>query len=93
VTKLKEVASGVWWPVEVITITRPYELGKPWRQYIYRASDVTVNDPNFDSKVFTPPFPKGYRVDDKVAGKTYVVDANLEMIEELNNSQGTSLPK
>jgi hypothetical protein len=84
VTKLKEV-SGVWWPMEVVTVKKPYEPGKPWRQYIYRSSDVTINDPNFDSKVFAPTFPKGHRVKNKITGKNYIVDANLDMIEEPNN--------
>jgi len=86
VTKLKEVSSDVWWPTEVITIAKPYESGKPWRQYIFRASNIVVNDPNFDNRVFTPTFPKGFRVNDKVTGKTYLVDANLIPIEEPNKS-------
>jgi hypothetical protein len=85
VTKLKEVSPVVWWPVEVVTIKKPYEPGQPWRQYIYRSSNVTVNDSNFDSNVFAPTFPKGHRVNNKITGKNYIVDANLDMIEEPNN--------
>ncbi len=76
VTKLEEVAPGVWWPAEIIDVSRPYEDGQPWRRFVYRASTIVVNNANFDESIFTPAFPKGYTVDDKVAGKTYVVDAN-----------------
>lgn len=73
VTKLKEVAPGIWWPMEVSSVSRPYEPGKPWRRFIYCASNVIANDPNFDESVFTVPFPDGYMVDDKVTGKKYKV--------------------
>lgn len=73
VTKLIEVADGVWWPMEVYSVSRPYEEGKPWRRFVYRASNVVANDPNFDESVFTVPLPDGYLIDDKVAGKKYKV--------------------
>ena len=76
VTKLKEVAPGIWWPMEIFSVSRPNAIGEPWRLFVYHASNVVANDPNFNDSIFTPAFPKGYRVDDKVAGKTYVVDAN-----------------
>jgi len=34
---------------------------------------VVANDPNFDETIFTVPFPDGYLIDDKVAGKKYIV--------------------
>jgi hypothetical protein len=67
--------------VEVIDVSRPYENGKPWRKFVYRASTVIANDPNFDESIFTVPFPKGYRVEDKITGKTYVVDSNIPIAE------------
>ncbi len=73
VTKLKKVAAGLWWPMEVSTISRPYAPGQPWRRFVYRASNVVANDPNFDESVFTVPFPEGYLVDDKVNGRKYTV--------------------
>jgi len=73
VTKLKEVAEGVWWPVEVSSVSRPSMPGKPWRRFVYRASNVVANDPNFDESVFTVPFPDGYLIDDKVNGRKYKV--------------------
>jgi hypothetical protein len=85
ITKLKEVLPGVWWPMEIIDVSRPYENGKPWRKFVYHASDVVANDPNFDNSIFTLTFPKGYRVEDKITGKNYVVDANLALIPEPNN--------
>jgi hypothetical protein len=73
VTKLEEVAHGVWWPLEVSSISRPYAPGKPWRRFVYSASNVVANNPNFDDSVFTITFPTGYTIDDKVQGKTYKV--------------------
>jgi hypothetical protein len=73
VTKLKEVSHGVWWPVEVSHVSRPYEHGKPWRRFVYCASNVVANDPNFDESIFTVPFPDGYLIDDQVAGIKYRV--------------------
>ena len=73
VTKLKEIAPGIWWPMEVITVARPYEPGKPWRRFVYCASNVVANDPNFDDSIFTVPFPDGYLIDDQVAGRKYRV--------------------
>jgi hypothetical protein len=73
VTKLKKVADDLWWPMEIITILRPYADGKPYRRLTYRASNVVVNDTNFDESIFTVSFPEGYLIDDKVAGKKYRV--------------------
>lgn len=73
VTKLEEVAEDVWWPMEAYFVHCPYETDKPWERIVYQASNVTANDPNFDDSVFTVPFPKGYTVDDKIAGRKYVV--------------------
>jgi hypothetical protein len=73
VTKLEKVSPGIWWPVEIIDVSRPYENGKPWRKVVYLASNVVVNDPNFDESIYTVPFPKGYLIDDKVTGKKYKV--------------------
>jgi hypothetical protein len=73
VTRLKEVADGIWWPMEVSSISRPYEAGKPWRRFVYHASNVVANDPNFNESVFTIIFPTGYTIDDKVAGRKYIV--------------------
>jgi hypothetical protein len=75
VSKLKEVTPGVWWPVEASVVLKPYGYGsgKLWQRFVYRASDVVANDPNFDESIFTIPFPDGYLIDDKVAGRTYIV--------------------
>jgi len=75
VNKLKEVSDGIWWPMEVSDISRRYnESDEPYyERFIYKISAVTVNDPNFDESVFTVPFPEGYKIEDKVKGKTYTV--------------------
>jgi hypothetical protein len=73
VTKLEEVAENIWWPMEVYFVQCPRETDKPWKRIVYRASNVVANDPNFDEKVFTVPFPDGYLIDDQVAGKKYRV--------------------
>ena len=71
VTQLKEVAAGIWWPVEVSCVSTPYEHGRPWRRLVYRASNVVANNPNFDESIFMVPFPDGYLIDDQVAGRKY----------------------
>ena len=73
IEELKEVADGIWWPMEVSSISRPYEAGKPWRRFVYRASNVVANAPDFDENVFTITFPDGYTIDDQVLGKKYRV--------------------
>jgi len=73
VTKVKEVASGIWWPMEASMVSKPYAPGKPYERFVYRASIVVANDPDFDETVFTVPFPPGYLIDDKVNGRKYTV--------------------
>jgi hypothetical protein len=73
---LKEVSPGIWYPVEA-TFERP-TLGptasaQPFERLVYRASSITINDPNFADSVFTVPIPEGYLVDDKVSGTRYRV--------------------
>jgi hypothetical protein len=73
VSRLREVLPGIWWPMEASIISRPYAPGKPWRRFVYRASNVVANDPNLDESIFTVPFPDGYLIDDKVRGVKYRV--------------------
>jgi len=73
VTKLEEVAENIWWPMEVYFVHCPRGVDEPWKRIVYRASNVVANDPNFDENVFKVPFPDGYLVDDKVAGRKYRV--------------------
>jgi hypothetical protein len=86
VTKLKEVAKDIWWPMEAYFINNYHETDKPWKRIFYQASNVIVNDPNFDNNVFAIDFPKGYNVDDTINRKNYIVDSNLNMIAEPNYS-------
>jgi len=73
VTKLKEVAENIWWPMEAYFVSCPYEIDDPWKRVVYRASNVVANDPNFNESIFTVPFPVGYLIDDQVTGKKYRV--------------------
>jgi hypothetical protein len=84
VTKLKEVAKDIWWPMEAYFIDRSHKPDKPWKRVVYQASNVIANDPKFNNRVFTLNFPKGYEIDDKVNSKNYTVDENLNMIAEPN---------
>jgi hypothetical protein len=85
VNKLQEVAPGVWWPMEATMESEPRDPNSTYKRTVYRALKVIANDSNFDDGIFTPAFPKGYKVDDKVTGKKYIVDANLVPIAEPNN--------
>ena len=62
VTKLKQFAENIWWPMEAYFVQRPRQGENSYRRIVYRASDVIVNDPNFDESVFTVPIPEGYSV-------------------------------
>lgn len=64
VTKLSEVAKGVWWPMEVYFINAPAGVGNSWERIVYHATNVVANDPNFDDSIFTVPIPEGYSVDE-----------------------------
>lgn len=86
VKKLKEVAEDIWWPMEAYFVESPHETGQPWERIVYQAYNVVANDPNFDESVFTISFPRGYRIDDKVNKKSYIIDSNLDMIPEPNYS-------
>ncbi len=86
VTKLKEVTKNIWWPMEVCFVEPPLEAGQPWERIVYQASNVVANAPNFDESVFTISFPRGYRIDDQVNKKSYIIDPNLSMIPEPNYS-------
>lgn len=85
VQELREVIEGVWWPIRATCITEPLRSGEAYTRMTYRASEVVANSSNFDESVFTVSFPKGYRVEDKITGKNYVVDANLALTPEPNN--------
>ncbi len=74
IQELREINEGVWWPIRATCITEPPHSGGDYMRMVYHASEVVANDPNFDNSIFTFDFPKGYEVDDKVTGKTYVVD-------------------
>jgi len=76
VTKLKEVAPGVWWPTEAYAESGLSKPGEPYSRTVYRASNIVANAPNFDGSIFTVPFPEGYLVDDRVSGKRYKVGPN-----------------
>ena len=82
VTKLKKVTSGIWWPVEATIESDQRQAGEPYTRTVYRASNVVANDPNFDDKVFTVPFPDGYLIDDKVTGIKYRVGQEQKIKEK-----------
>ena len=82
VTKLKEVAEDIWWPMEATSISSPIKPGDPYSRTVYSASNIVANDPNFDENVFTVPFPDGYLIDDKVNGIKYRVGQEQNIKEK-----------
>jgi hypothetical protein len=82
VTRLKEVAKGIWWPMEACFVQSPREAGKPWKRIVYQASHVVANDPDFNEGIFTIHFPKGYTIDDRVTGKRYKVGEDTNTLKE-----------
>jgi hypothetical protein len=75
VTKLSEVAKGVWWPVEVYFINPPAGVGNPWERIVYHATNVVANAPNFDDSIFTVPTPEGYSTDKAERKEVYTGNA------------------
>lgn len=80
VTKLEEVAPGVWWPIEASIESDPDKLGEPYQRTVYRASNIVANASNFDESIFTISFPEGCLIDDKMTGKKYKVGPNGEQL-------------
>lgn len=75
VINLEEVASGIWWPKEVVVEADPDKPGEPHKRMVYRASSITANNPKLDNSVFTIELPDGCLVDDKVKGLKYKINA------------------
>ncbi len=92
VTKLKEAAPGVWWPMEAYGESRLSKPGEPYSRTVYRASSVVANDPNFDEAIFTVPFPEGYLIDDQIAGKKYRVGPNGKQLVIADTNEPKQLP-
>jgi len=85
VNKLKEVVPGIWYPLEAtfeLPASGPTSSDKPFERVVYRASSVTVNDPNFVEGIFTVPIPEGYLVDDKITGTRYRVGQEHQKKDE-----------
>jgi hypothetical protein len=76
VSKLTKVAEDIWWPMDASLVrpcTSPKQPNKPYERIVYRASKITVNDPNFNEDVYTVPFPEGYFINDNITGRNYRV--------------------
>jgi hypothetical protein len=71
VDKIKEVAPGVFWPVEV-TGTYPGLTGGEVRTHV-QVGTAEANIPDLSDAVFSIAWPVGTIVEDKVAGRTFVV--------------------
>jgi hypothetical protein len=91
IQELREVTEGVWWPIKATCITEPLRAGENYTRMVYHASEVVANDPNFNNNVFTIEFPRGYKIDNTITHKNYIVDANLNMIEEPNYKPKTKI--
>jgi len=87
VSKLKEVSTGIWWPMEVtIESNLPSPLEPPeknnYNRFVWHASNVVANDPAFKDSIFTVPFPEGYLIDDKVNNIQYRVDKDTALLQQ-----------
>ncbi len=60
VTKLKEVAPGVWFPLEAAMVRRKGGQPGAYERYNFTAADAVANDPKFDPAIFQPNLPPGY---------------------------------
>jgi hypothetical protein len=66
VSKVKQVAPGVWWPLDASDESSPPRPGEPYRLFTYHASDAVANRKDFDEQIFTVPFAEGSLVNDKI---------------------------
>lgn len=86
VNKLIEVAPGIWWPTEAT-----YEAFSSQR-IVWSASEVLVNNPNFDDTIFTIQFPDGYLIEDMVNNTQYRVGGeDKEVVKEAISIEGRTL--
>jgi hypothetical protein len=84
VSELREAAPGIWYPTEGYyeCDSSPESGDEADRRYHYRASIAVANDPAFDESVFSPMFPAGYTIDDRVQGLRYRSGGNPRDLEK-----------
>jgi hypothetical protein len=75
VLRLKQVAPGIWYPMEAYYLGAPppENSGRNRIRYHYMASDVIANNNDFDTSVFRLRFPPGTNVRDEIENKSYQV--------------------
>jgi hypothetical protein len=83
VSELAEAAPGIWFPVRA-TCVQPMigEFGS-YIRLTYQADKVIVNDPSFDSHVFTVPIPLRCFLHDAINGRTFVVKSASDVDDSI----------
>ena len=66
VTKITEVAAGVWFPIEATLLCGPSAPGERYRRTIYRATGVQANVPDLDEGIYNVQFPPDAHVTNAV---------------------------
>lgn len=75
VTKLQQVAPGVYYPAAVDGVTHD-AIGAATSRASFRASQIVANDPHFDSRIFTLKWPVGTRIHDAASNTTFIEGPN-----------------
>ncbi|MBN2210430.1 MAG: hypothetical protein JW709_03460 [Sedimentisphaerales bacterium] len=69
VTKIEEVAPGIWYPTEATIVAGPSSPGGVFRRTIYRATNVQANMPDYDEKKYVIKFPIDSQVENLIENK------------------------
>jgi len=69
--RYREVAPGIWYPVEGVKLVGTPE--SPAHKRTVKVTEVKINDPNFTDEAFRIDFPAGTQVHDSTTGLSYVV--------------------
>ena len=92
VEKLAEPAPGVFYPVKATRLIKDTS-GQPAYKWVYEASSVVANDPNFSDDIFTIEWPEGTVVEDKISGTTFTVGASASDTEKRIRDQVKEVKK
>jgi RNA polymerase sigma factor (sigma-70 family) len=63
VLQFTQLAPNIWFPIQATVVKETFNP-PGYARYTFRAADVTVNDPNFNTTVFTAKIPTGWVITD-----------------------------
>jgi len=82
VQELLAVGNNLWYPVKAVYERIDPEKPNTVQRWHYSAKNITINDPNYDDKIYTLQFPANYKITDHIIGVGYT--SGMET-QELNH--------